>query len=48
MLTNALAKGAGRHAIRTGNEVRRVCHDNTRVRAVAVEALTTRAESHPK
>jgi protoporphyrinogen oxidase len=39
MLTDALAQGFGRHAIRAGAEVRRLCHDNTRIRAVAVEGL---------
>ncbi len=37
MLTDALAQGFGRDAIRTGIEVTRLCHDNTRIRAVVVE-----------
>ncbi|HEX7485452.1 MAG TPA: hypothetical protein VF332_04825, partial [Vicinamibacterales bacterium] len=35
----ALAQGCGPDAIRTGMEVRRLCHDNTRIRAVVVEGL---------
>jgi protoporphyrinogen oxidase len=39
MLTDALAQGVGRDAIRTGVEVKRLCHDHTRIRAVVVEGL---------
>jgi protoporphyrinogen oxidase len=39
MLTDALAQSIGRGAIRTGVEVRRLCHDNARIRAVVVEGL---------
>jgi protoporphyrinogen oxidase len=37
MLTDALAQGFGRDAIRTGVEVRRLCHDHKRIRAIVVE-----------
>jgi protoporphyrinogen oxidase len=39
MLTDALARSFGRDSIRTGAEVRRLCHDETRIRAVVVEGL---------
>jgi protoporphyrinogen oxidase len=39
MLTDALAQGAGRDAIRTGVEVKRVCHDDRRIRAVVVDGV---------
>jgi protoporphyrinogen oxidase len=39
MLTDALARGLGGNTLCTGVEVKRVCHDNTRIRAVVVEGL---------
>jgi protoporphyrinogen oxidase len=39
MLPDALARGVGPDAIRTGVDVTRLCHDHGRVRAIAVEGV---------